>query len=239
MFLHQILINDSKVIPKTLPNFTHFCSSELRKIYFNYRYKFWSYNDIDILIKTNFDSTVYNSFSKLKPYSYKADLAKYCILYNFGGLYVDLNVRFINKINNFNDNLFAFRDYHLSQRYGWYISTAIIFSNAKNSILKTCIDIIVENVNKNFYGNSPLDITGPGVLGQALIKNNKDLGEINGEIFCLTPMHNFKTLAFVQDCGNIVAFFKPNEPGDLSFFGFEGVNNYKTMWENKDVYNDT
>jgi mannosyltransferase OCH1-like enzyme len=239
MFLHQILINDSKVIPKVLPNYTNFCTNELKRIYSNFHYKLWSYTDLDIFIKNFYDSYIYNAFLKLKPYSYKADLAKYCLLNHYGGLYVDLNTRFINPINDLNNNFFAFRDYHLSQRYGWYVSSSIMCSNKKNSILKTCLDLIISNVTKNFYGNSPLDITGPGILGQAVIKNDKAKSNINGELICLTPIHSFKTLAFVQDCGNIVAFFKPNSPGDLSFFGFEGVNNYKTMWENKDIYHDT
>lgn len=239
MFLHQIFINDKGDLPTQFPSYTEFCTNELRRIYYNWEYKIWSNKEIKKFLQNNFDDIVFKTYEKIKPYSYKSDLARYCILKIYGGLYVDLNTRFINHIQHDENVLFAFRDYSLTQRRGWYVSTSIIYSAVNNNILNTCVDILIDNVNKNYYGNSPLDVTGPGVLGKAINLNDKSLSDCSGELHCLTPLHENKTLAFVQDGGNIVAFRKPNAPGDLTFFGFLGVNNYKTMWERKDIYYDT
>lgn len=239
MILHQILINDFDSIPSVLPNYTVFCQNELKRIYSDFDYCLWSNVKIKEFLKKHFDKGVVSAYNKLKPYSYKSDLARFCILYELGGIYVDINTRFLNPIQHLSNALYAFRDYSLSQRRGWYVSTSIIFSEPNNAILKTCIETILKNVSVNYYGETPLDPTGPGVLGQSIIDNPKNLSDNSGEIICITPMHENKTLAFVQDSGNIVALRKPNAPGDLTFFGFRGVNNYKEMWEQKNIYHDT
>ena len=37
------------------------------------------------------------AFDYLRPYSYKCDLARFCLLYVEGGIYIDLGVRLMNS----------------------------------------------------------------------------------------------------------------------------------------------
>lgn len=56
-------------------------------------------------IKKNFDYDVLYSYDNLVPYAYKSDLWRYCILYIYGGIYVDVkwkpysDFKFIDLVN--------------------------------------------------------------------------------------------------------------------------------------------
>ena len=39
------------------------------------------------------DSDVLNAFDMLKPLAYKADLARYCLIYKLGGWYADISLK--------------------------------------------------------------------------------------------------------------------------------------------------
>jgi len=48
------------------------------------------------LIKTHFHKSVVDAFDKLIPGQYKCDLWKYCVLYVYGGVYLDMKYQCIN-----------------------------------------------------------------------------------------------------------------------------------------------
>ena len=50
----------------------------------------WRETMLTDFIASHFDAEVLSAFRTLRPYAYKADLAKYCLLYEHGGLYADL-----------------------------------------------------------------------------------------------------------------------------------------------------
>ncbi|WP_292098072.1 glycosyltransferase, partial [Mesorhizobium sp.] len=52
-----------------------------------------------------------SAFRTLRPYSYKADLAKYCLLYEQGGLYADLSYFFLRGVPRADGKLSIFRDF--------------------------------------------------------------------------------------------------------------------------------
>ena len=41
-------------------------------------------------VKNNFESDVLYAYDSLIPSSYKSDLFRYCILYKYGGIYLDI-----------------------------------------------------------------------------------------------------------------------------------------------------
>ena len=57
----------------------------------NPEFKHYLYDDAMCrnFIQQNFDADVLYSFDKLKPGAYKADLWRYCIIYEYGGIYAD------------------------------------------------------------------------------------------------------------------------------------------------------
>jgi hypothetical protein len=64
----------------------------------NPRFKHYLYDDEDCrqFIKNNFDTEVLNAYDRLIPGAYKADLWRLCVLYKWGGIYLDIKLNCIN-----------------------------------------------------------------------------------------------------------------------------------------------
>ena len=249
MKIHQILINDTNKLPDEFPEYHNICYKQIKNLYPNEEYHLYSGEEIEEIIKSNFEDDVFIAYKKLRPYSYKGDLARFCLLYLYGGLYIDLNVKLINTIPNLDIfKFFAFRDVTKSSKRSWSVATSIIFAEKKSKIMKKCIDIIVENCKNEYYGISVLDVSACIVLGKAIMTSNEDINfiETTGELCHINPIKekNFTyNIAFLMDKDDkIIAYRKPvikniNNCGDISCFGFSGTNNYIEMWKDKEVYN--
>ena len=89
---HQIFIDDTMSLPKETPHSIECSRRSSSSIYPEAEYHLWSGEEIRSFIKNNFDNDVLSSFNKLKAYAFKCDLARYCIMYYYGGLYFDLSI---------------------------------------------------------------------------------------------------------------------------------------------------
>jgi hypothetical protein len=251
MKIHQILINDTNKLPDELPEFHNICYEKIKKLYPNEEYHLYSGEELEEIIKNNFDNDVFTAYKKLKPYACRADLARYCLLYLYGGLYIDLNIKFINTILDLDKlNFFAFRDIVKSSKRSWSVANSIIFTTKKSKIMKKCIDIIVENCKSEYYGISVLDVSACIVLGKAIMTSNEDINFISttGELCYINPQKEKDysyNIAFLMDNDDkIIAYRKPvinniDNCGDISYFGFLGTNNYIEMWKDKNVYDSS
>lgn len=243
MKIHQILINDTNKLPQELPPYAQMCVNSLIDFYGNEEYHLYSGEEIETIIKSNFDNDVYKSYKKLKPYACKADLSKYCLLYLYGGIYSDLLNRFIEPLDEKFLNqwdLFAFRDIIGSSIKNWSVMTSIIFSKPKVKVLERAIEIVVENCKNERYGIQPTFPSACITFGTAI--NSADENEricLNGEIICLNSQMYYapkRTWGFFTDYGDFIALRKPTDQGDMKTLGFPLTNNYVEMWKNKDVY---
>jgi hypothetical protein len=254
MKIHQILINDKNKLPDEFPVFHNLCFNQIKKLYANEDYHLYSGEELEEIIKNNFDSDVFTAYKKLKPYSYKSDLARYCLLYLYGGIYIDLNVYFINTLPNLDKlEFFAFRDLPISSKQSWAVQTGIMYSLPKSKIIKNAIDLIVKHCKEEYYGVQCVDVSATTVLGIAITNSLPHFGiATNGQFdfFTLESLDK-KTqnkikkmgykgnilLGFIMDKDDkIIAIRKPAHQGDIKSLGFSGTNNYKEMWEEKNVY---
>jgi hypothetical protein len=251
MKIHQILINDTNKLPDDFSEYHNICYEQIKNLYPNEEYHLYSGEEIEEIIKSNFEDDVFIAYKKLKPYACKSDLARYCLLYLCGGLYIDLNVKLINTIPNLDKlNFFSFRDITTTSKRSWSVANSIIFATKKSKIMKKCIDIIVENCKNEYYGISVLDVSGCIVLGRAIMTSNEDINFIatDGELCKINPHREENYLyyfAFLMDKDDkIIAYRKPilnntNNMGDISYLGFKGTNNYIEMWKDKEVYDSS
>jgi mannosyltransferase OCH1-like enzyme len=169
----------------------------------NYAYFLFDDNDCEEFIKKNFDEDIYNTYCRIIPGAFKADLWRYCILYVYGGIYVDVDTICLNNIDNFIDEDIEFMtpiDLNNCPYYGTYnLFNCFIASIPKHPILMNCIRRIVYNVENNIVPFSNLDFSGPGILGKAtniFLGNNENQSFIGRE-----GIHkNIKFLKF--DCGS-------------------------------------
>lgn len=126
-------------------------------------------------IEKHFDKDVLDAYNKLIPSSYKSDLWRYCILYKYGGIYLDIKYC---TINNFSLEELCYKEqfvldssnYWENNQYGLY--TAFIITKPENHILLTCIREIVQNTKDEVYGWNALYTTGPGLLGKKYFNND-------------------------------------------------------------------
>lgn len=128
---------------------------------FNPGYEYYFFNDIECrdFIKNNYNENILNTYDKLYPCAYKADLFRYLIIYKYGGIYID-NKYLVRK------SFSSFISIHEKNVYTKDIKDNLLFNSLLISIpnednYKLLIENIVNNVKSNFYGKCPLHPTGP------------------------------------------------------------------------------
>jgi mannosyltransferase OCH1-like enzyme len=114
-------------------------------------------------IKDNYDYKILNAYDRLIPGAYKADLWRYCVLYKYGGIYMDIKYYPIN----------GFKLVNLLEEEHWVIDAdnhgiynALMVCKPNNEILWKAINQIADNVINKYYGSSFLEPTGPLLLAQ-------------------------------------------------------------------------
>jgi mannosyltransferase OCH1-like enzyme len=188
-------------------------------------------------IEENYGEEVVDAYDSLKPYSYKADLGRFCLLHKLGGWYMDIAVRMVNPVEiGPRIKFLAFRDIQRFSFTSWACSTTVLYSQPDNLALKIAIEMIVDNCLDKYYGITPLCPTGPTLLGKALAMNGSQADFIYGDYLELTPTYEQKNRAFVLPNGTIMAWSKPSGGGDLTGVGAKGVNNYNELWAKREVY---
>lgn len=232
-YIHQILIADVDNIGEHLPNATRSVPK-----YFNpksYEYILWTNDDIKTLLDENFDPEILWAYNKLKPYAYKADLARYAILKVMGGWYIDINLEIVNVPPKESEyDLILFRDYNNGTRMApWQLANGLIYAKPNHPVFDIALNKIVEHVKEKYYGKRTLSVTGPELFGWSAAhygwdneKNNYLVGD-----FIDNNKLNRKMFAINN---NILALHKTFNGGVV---GVIGTNDYVKMWHNQDIYN--
>jgi hypothetical protein len=196
-----------------------------------FEHHIYSNDDCVEFIKSNFDEKVLDAYNRLIPLAYKADLWRYCILYIYGGIYLDIkyncidNFKLINLIDK--EHFVKDRPEYFENKDGIY--QALIIAKPKNKLLLECINKIVENVNNNYYGYNELYPTGPGLVGSLYYKfysdrSNVDMMFIGDGI--ITDNANNKILQEYREYRN-----------ELQLATDEAkTKRYDDLWRKKEIY---
>lgn len=175
-WLYYQILHLSRIIPKNvfqtwhtknLPKHMAKCVESVKKG--NPDFTFYLFDDQDSreFIMANFDTDVLDAYDRLKPGAFKADLWRYCILYMYGGVYLD--IKYYCEPGFRLNELVANRDITST----WIkecdpvkqVYTGLLVCEAKNTKLWKCITRIVENVRNREYGRCVTSPTGPDLLG--------------------------------------------------------------------------
>ena len=108
-----------------------------------------------------------NAYNVLVPGTYKSDVARYCILDYYGGIYLDLSVTVMKKLEDIvrpTDTFVSSTD----PSGKMFLFTGFIACTQGHPLMKIILHKIIDNVNSLYYGNNPLAITGPDVAGQGV-----------------------------------------------------------------------
>lgn len=189
-------------------------------------------------IKSYYSNECLHAYDKLKPYAYKCDLWRLCILNNESGIYIDAKVKFTPKFKSWIKNInlnnadnpiksgILLQDYgHGQESYTTQdnkilkypdIQNSFILSNKNNQFLTLAINSIIENTKNNYYGQTPLSVSGPGLLGRLYTQHN-----FNN--FRILPLSYWQTLFTIEFCIKKQTNDQPH---------------YHHMWHDKDIYNN-
>jgi Glycosyltransferase sugar-binding region containing DXD motif len=231
----QLLILDDGEIPSTLPPYVVSNIASVKSASQGWPYRLLGGNEIREFLRSHFDGDVVAAYDGLKPHAYKADLARYCLLYLHGGLYVDLGIRLVQPLETGEGkSLTFFRDITSSSNTSWAVSNGLLQTQPLRREFQLAIELVVQNWRERHYGENALSPTGPDLLGRVLATVHKAEDYHCGEAKFLTPDHPRKNLGFVSPQGNIIAV--RSKPAGDPYLGFPGSNLYSEMWRRRDVY---
>lgn len=236
MQVSQIFLTDEG--GKALPPLLATAVGTVREQFPGFEHIIYNNETLRHFIDAHYDPDVLRAYDCLRPYAYKADLGRFCLLNKLGGWYVDIAVRMCNAVNLEDRTRFlAFRDLQRYSYTNWACATSLLYSKPRNPVLATAINLIVRNCRDEFYGITPLCPTGPTLLGRALAIHGSNADFIYGDCLELTPAHQHKNKAFVMPDGTILAWAKSTDMGgDLSKLGARGANDYNDLWHAGKVY---
>ena len=234
MQISQIFLSDAGT---KLSPFLQHATGTVKQAFPEAQHVVYNEESLRSFIEENYGAEVVGAYDRLKPYSYKADLGRFCLLNTFGGWYMDIAVRVVNPVEvGPRIKFLAFRDIQRFSYTSWACATTVLYSQPDNKALQIAIETIVINCKEEYYGITPLCPTGPTLLGRALAAHGGNANFVYGDYLELTPTYEQKNRAFVLPDGSIMAWSKPSGGGDLTGVGAKGVNNYNELWAKREVY---
>jgi mannosyltransferase OCH1-like enzyme len=190
-------------------------------------------NDCREFIKQNFKRDVLYAFDALIPGAYKADLWRLCVLYIYGGIYMDIKLKCFDKFKlkylTMNEHLVKepITLYSLfNLHYSYSIYNAFMVCKPGNNLLVKCINEIVKNVQNKYYGFTPVDITGPNLIGKeyTLTKSTIPLDLIS----YTDKKIIYKNIIIIKHYSSYREEQKTHQKN----------KHYRIIWKERTVYND-
>jgi hypothetical protein len=248
MLLSSVLITSGPRVEANLPALIAENIESLKRHHPGADHKLFLHDDIVALLSARFSKTVLDAYEALQPYAYKADLARYCILYEYGGLYADVSYYFVGSIPTDGTRPTVFRDNLVSAP--WDTSNAIIYAPPEHKALERAIQMVCGNVERRFYGYNSLCPTGPALFGKAVASTceaheiitgtaipvrRERLEELSPNLF-LPGSATINCLTLGQ---RIVALKRKRMMAKgLTELGVENGNAYNDLYRDRQIYRD-
>jgi mannosyltransferase OCH1-like enzyme len=132
----------------------------IKNIYKNYNYKLITENDFYSYLENDHEFPLLKeTYDKIKPYAFKADIIRYYLLYRFGGIYIDIDFIGISNFNNLFNNYDIIFTIDLGDNilYNGFIAV----KKHGHLFFKFVLEQIILEVNSNKVYTRDLEITGP------------------------------------------------------------------------------
>jgi mannosyltransferase OCH1-like enzyme len=138
----------------------------IKELNSEYSYQLYTDSEIDEFVNTFYPGKISECFNRLNIPVAKIDFWRYLILYEYGGVYVDLDSSIDISLDDFireNDSAIITAETNPNTFVQW----ALIFDK-QHPILKKVIELVVDNIENNSYPNDILQMTGPQVYSKAI-----------------------------------------------------------------------
>ena len=214
----------------------------------------------------SFDERVYKVWDKLKPIAFKCDLWRICVIYKYGGVYLDANVKCFypireitkdgwNKDSN-NQFIVAGENFTLNLNFKHNsIHNGLIISTPRHPFLLNYINNIVHNVenlekiNLNVLKKESLSFTTPAVFYKSMIQIIKKKPKLGRNIYKNKDYNfyllDYRFVSFNKLCFTPEGIYKDNKlllikKFDITYcYLYKKIigNNYLKMSFKGDVFN--
>ena len=236
--IHKVFIDHSmKLDLNSLDNHTKEAHESWRRLNPDYTVKYYSGEDCRKYLKEHFGDRHLIAFDALKPYSGKVNFFRYCVLYREGGIYSDWKQVCLEPIDNFvHPELNWFSNWDLEEHL---MMNAFFGSCPRHPVLQNAIDMCFEHILRKEYGRTPLWTTACYVLYSAYRKHNpsipwgKKLYTSNQMVDAVVVEEGSYYFKFWNKYVVLHKHKKLTQDQNWS-----NGNNYVSMWNNRDVYND-
>lgn len=245
-YIHQVAITDVDLDGYVTPN-----RENLNEFFPDAKYEFWDLPRIKSELVADGATEILNAINNIHAYALKGEIARYYMVYKYGGWYVDLNDYFV-KSTEFLDgaSLVVFGEIQQTAETTWAVQNGLFYAEPGHEVFRKTLETCVENVKNKFYGINAWSTTGPNVVGAAVASQKLEPGhrqrygkvlyhpsseqrgfyinEIEDSIYA-----NFKSVNEVADVEfKPFALYKPDglEYGNS---GLIGGNDYIEMWDRK------
>ena len=194
----------------------------LKKANPEFEHRFYTKEQCRSFIEANFDSDVLYAYDSLVPDAYKCDLWRYCVLYIYGGVYLDVKYMPVNsfKFIDYIDREHFTKDRPAFFKNNFGVLNALMICKPGNQTLLSCIRKVVENVKGRVYGINALYPTGPGVITEFV-----------------SPAYDFGFDALTLDCiqykgATVLEIYKDYRLEQQMF----GSPHYGILWNARSIY---
>jgi hypothetical protein len=204
-----------------LPPHMASCVRDLISANPEFKYQFYDDERCRTFIQSHFPEDVLHAYDTFIPGAYKADLWRYCILYIYGGIYLDIKYRCVPpfKLIELTTREHYVRDREFCGIDGIY--QGFLSCYPRNPILGRCIRKIVEYVYRLEYGKTCLFV-GPQLVGSH---------------FCnleLKQMDMSYTGFGIQRGNKLIMKMYPEYRAELKQFATK--KHYTELWMDRDMY---
>lgn len=237
--IFQILITDGPASESRFSEDLLRNIQSLKALYPDATYARFDNDQIVAFLRQHFPSEVLDAYQKLTPFAFKADLARYCLLHEYGGLYSDLSYLHFRPLPlKKNTDLVVFRD--IPGHPAWAVSNSVIYARPKSPVLMRAIQRIVAHHQSRYYGLSPLDPTGPYMFGRALAEEYHWHETLFGDSKLLSQEDNGRAnIVKTMPTGEVIAIRNKVNSCSIDELVEGHSNNYVDLWNAKRIWGET
>jgi len=215
----------------TLPPKMSECVARLTRENPDFEYHLYDNEMCRSFIQKYYSPDVVNAYDTLLPGAFKADLWRYCALYQTGGIYLDIKFQCdnISLYDLIKDPIYV-REYNHKGTglYHHIMYTGCISSRPKNPIFLKCIQQIVENCRTKYYGPEHTSPTGPYLFGSIM-----DPYDIENSEYAYYEENGIGYIRHIEN-KNIIMSHYPEYREEQKTFG-KGVY-WKDAWTRREIY---
>ena len=240
----QIALSDPEDEPPVISAALEKNIRSIRRVYPKAAYQLVDGRAARVFLAAHFEPAVLSCYEHIVPMAYRADLLRYCLLYVHGGLYSDLSHYHLRPIRvPERAEMLLFRD--ISHHPDHAVSNGLMYSKPGSAVMFEAIQRILAHAKARFYGDTPLDPTGPYLLGR-VVQEIGGSGISMGHSRPCRPgwlarwvrkQHQVHVQKITTD-QRVVAEKRKAGNADVAEFLGEGGNDYNDLWLRRRVWGE-